>query len=129
MKGLLAVVDVDARNVGMSRLVHVINNGGKRARGDALIRMAWHASATRAVAEQNTSADTISDRDGVVEGFTVEGHLSSVLALRRQGEVWWGNVDDMRLHNEGQDNLRASLRLLAAICLADRALIGGTVVA
>jgi len=79
MKGLSAVVDVDARNVGMLRLAHVINDGGKWARGNALIRAAWRTSATRAVAKRNMSADMISDQDGVVEDFAVEGHLPSIL--------------------------------------------------
>jgi len=100
-KGLLAVVDMDARNIGMSRLAHVINDGGKRARGDALIRAAWHASAMRAVAKRNMSADSVCDRDGVVKGFTVEGHLPSILALRRRGKVRRWDINDVRLMIRG----------------------------
>jgi len=122
------VVDVDARDIGVASLSAVVGNDGREGtRCDALIRAAWHASATRAVAERGMSLDSIRNWRRVCHDGAVKRRLSSVLS----GSWCVGrrDVNDSNLGGKRRDDPRAGLRFLPTVRVADGALVRGAIIA
>ena len=122
------MVDVDARDIGVASLSAVVgNNGGEGTRCRALIRAAWRASATRAVAEWGMSLDSIRNWRRVGHNWAVERRLSSVLS----GSWCVGrrDVNDSNFGVERRDDARTILRLLPTVRIADGALVRGAIIA
>jgi len=116
------VVDVNARDIGVVSLSAVVGDDGcEGTRCSALIRAAWHASATGAVAERSMSLDSIRDWRRVCHDGAVERRLSSVLS----GSWCVGrrDVNDSNFGVERRDDLWAVLRFLPTVRVADGALV------
>jgi len=122
------VVDVNARDIGVAMLSAIVGNDGREgARCNALIRAAWHASATGAVAEWRMSLDSIRNWRRVGHDGAVERRLSSVLS----GSWCIGrrDVNDSNFGVERRDDARTILRLLPTVRIADGALVRGAIIA
>ena len=118
------MVDVNARDVSMASLSAVVGNDGREGmRHGALIRAAWHASATGAVAERGVSLDSIRNWRRVCHNVAVERRLSSVLS----GSWCVGrrDVNDSNFGVKRRNDARAVLRLLSTVRVADGAFVRG----
>ena len=126
MKGLAAVINVNAGDIWRLWSATVHDNRSKGTRGNALIETIWHSLTTRTVAERSVSLNTIGDRHGIVQDVAMEWGLSSILSLR--WDIWRRDIGDVHFSDKGWNDAWAVLRLLAAALLADGALVGGAVV-